>query len=296
MGLLDAMAVLEEEWDDVLSYLEAGQVTRLRELVAQFVEEDDSAASADIAEHMMTLLLESLPVTHPVLRALVSPEDRLRDPRGLAGDQAWFRLAEPLKVRLEATKPSARPQRQGLDGYPHETPGSAPTEIAVDIYLDTNDRVVAARVFDAADSLARLLGYDGPFDEQIVHGSIFRRAKAVAREAVTSQELTARLVTIERALELKYLGLNQAESDVREAEAASLLIGSLAEVQQACLRVGSLLVVKYQDAGGPVVLTRNLSQLELHALERFPEIQKNPRQTLDAIATAVALSHLDEIN
>ncbi len=278
MGLLNAMAALTEEWDDVLSHLDTDQAARLRGLVARFVDESDPGASSEISEAIMNLLLEALPVTHPVLSALMISEDRFRRQDSLAADSAWLQLAGPLRLRLGAA----------------ESPGSAAAEITVDIYLDTNDRVAAARVFGAADSLVRTLGYDGPFDEEIVYGSIFRRAKAVAMEAATSEELRERLIQLERLIELNVLESKQAAVNVREAQAARMLIDSIADVPQACLRLGSVLVVKYQDAGGPVLLTRNLSQLEMHALERFPEIQKNPRQVLDALATAVTFGEQGE--
>ena len=229
----------------------------------------------------MNLLLEGLPVTHPVLSALMISEARFRRRDSLAADSAWLQLAGPLRLRLGA---AASPGGSAL----------ALAEITVDIYLDTDDRVVAARVFGAADSLVRLLGYDGPFDEEIVYGSIFRRAKAVAMEAATSQELRERRIQLERLIELSVLDSKQAAVNVQQAQAARLLIDSIADVPQACLRMGSVLVLKYQDAGGPVLLTRNLSQLEMHTLERFPEIQKNPRQVLDALATAVTFGEQGE--
>jgi hypothetical protein len=289
MGMLSAIAVLAEEWDDVLGRLDADQVRRLRELVAQFVAELDSDRSSDLAERIMALLMEALPVSHPVLSALMTPVDRFQDVGSVAADRAWFQLAGPLQARLAAMAP-AGPVTSDSDGYHGAAQESARTEISVDIYLDTNDRLMAAKIFEAADSLMRLMGYESLFDEQIFYGSIFKRAKALAKSGLTSEELATRLVKVERALELEYLDQKQAAVDVQEAEAATKLIGSLSEVPQACLRLGSLLVVKYQDQGASVVLIRNLSQSELHALERFPEIQKNPRQALDALATAVASS------
>ena len=113
-------------------------------------------------------------------------------------------------------------------------------------------------------------------------------------EAATSQELRERRIQLERLIELSVLDSKQAAVNVQQAQAARLLIDSIADVPQACLRMGSVLVLKYQDAGGPVLLTRNLSQLEMHTLERFPEIQKNPRQVLDALATAVTFGEQGE--
>ncbi|HTT54717.1 MAG TPA: hypothetical protein VMH35_25265 [Streptosporangiaceae bacterium] len=264
MGLLNAMTLLAQEWDDVLSYLDPGQVGVLRDLTTQFVAERDADRSGDIAEQIMAMLTEALPVSHPVLTALLSPVDRFQATPGPAADRAWFGLTGPLQARLAAS-----------------------TEIAVDAYLDTDDPAAAARVFGAMDVLVRLLGYDGPFGEQITYGSFFRRAWAIAKSALTAEELTSRLAKVERALELPYLDTKQAEVDTQEAEAAGKLLSSLADIPQACVRVGALLLVKYQEPTGPVVLIRNLSQPEMLALARYPEIQKNPSQALDALALAI---------
>jgi hypothetical protein len=295
MGLPEAMSALALEWDDVLSYLDTGQVSRLCEFVARFVAEGNTGPSGDIAEDIMQLLMEALPVSHPVLTALMSSTDRFRDQAALDADRAWFRLADPLRIRLDAMTPAVLVS--GDQGGDRDAPGESPTaEISVDIYLDTDDQAVAARIFEAADSLVRVLGYDGPFDVETIYGSIFRRAKAVAKSAITSEELTSRLAKIERAVELSNLDVKQAQVDVQEARATAMLIDRLSGVPHACVRVGSLLLVKYQDASGPVVLARSLSQLELHVLERFPEIQKNPRQALDALATAVASTDLGHVS
>ena len=119
-------------------------------------------------------------------------------------------------------------------------------------------------------------------------GSFFRRARVVSREPATAEELRERLIQLDRLIELKALDPKQAAVNVREEKAARMLIDAIADIPQACLRLGSVLVVKYQDAGGSVLLTRNLSQLEMHALERFPEILENPSQALEALAEAAA--------
>ncbi|KAA9156674.1 oxidoreductase [Amycolatopsis acidicola] len=164
----------------------------------------------------------------------------------------------------------------------------------VDAYLDTEDFVAARGVLSALDDLAALLGYERPEWEELERGSWWRRAKAGVRKAVTSEELTTRLVKVERALEVATLDRQQAEVDVRSAEAVGRLLASLQEVPQACVRAGSIMLVKYPGEHGPVVLSRTLSQLEIAAFERFPEIQSKPRQALEALATAVVSLQEDE--
>ena len=74
----------------------------------------------------------------------------------------------------------------------------------------------------------------------------------------------------------------------------SQLLTSLADIPQACIRVGSLLFIKYTDHTGPVILSRTLSQPEVRALERFPEIQTKPREVLGALASALSLDRIDD--
>jgi hypothetical protein len=105
VGLLEAMTVLAEDWDDVQRRLEPVQASRLRELVAEFTDESDPRVSSDTAEDIMDLLTQGLPVNHPVLRALMSPENRSSGNRGRVADSAWSRLAESLRARLENGPP-----------------------------------------------------------------------------------------------------------------------------------------------------------------------------------------------
>ncbi|WP_345626463.1 hypothetical protein [Rugosimonospora acidiphila] len=48
-----------------------------------------------------------------------------------------------------------------------------------------------------------------------------------------------------------------------------------------------MLIIKYQNEQGPVLLMRSLSQLEIRALERYPEIQMHPGKALEALSAAI---------
>jgi hypothetical protein len=100
MSLLSAMTTLAEQWDDVLGSLEPGEASRLRRLVAQFANAADTRAWAKIAERIIDLLVDVLPVTNPVLRALADPESRSWRGTEHPTDRAWARLAESLRARL----------------------------------------------------------------------------------------------------------------------------------------------------------------------------------------------------
>lgn len=160
--------------------------------------------------------------------------------------------------------------------------------IPVDAFLDTESHSAARRVVSALDEIALLLGYEEPAEERWSSGSIWRRARTRLRSGITSEEVRRRLVKLERALELAHLDARQAEVDSKTAMAVTQLIASLDAIPQACLLVGSILIVKYHDGNAPVLYSRNLTQSEIRALEKFPEIQTKPAGVLEALATALA--------
>lgn len=169
-------------------------------------------------------------------------------------------------------------------------------ELGVDVYLATDNQQEIEQVFSAVEELVDLLGYGHSAIVGEFRGSIFRKMKAVSRETLTSRELRDRLIKVERAIELNYLDAKQADVDGKEAEAVSKLVGALENVPEACVRLGSILLIKYHAGTGPIIVTRNLSQIELRAMERFPEIQTKPSNVLTGLAAAVASLEAGEVS
>ena len=176
--------------------------------------------------------------------------------------------------------------------------GPAPVEATIDIntYLSIEDQKQAESVFKAVDALASLLGYEIPYDERLDRGSIFRSAKANLRRGLDSEEALGYRAKLNQAIDLIAIGERQAKVNSAEAEAFAKVLASLGDIPSACVRVGSMLVVKYMDSHGPIVLVRPLSALELRTLERFPGIQQDPRKAIEKLATAVIAAETVEEN
>lgn len=162
-------------------------------------------------------------------------------------------------------------------------------EISIVVYLDTEDDRVISGVLSRVDILRSLAGCGGPErDISVQRGSIFRRSWAAVRRGLSSRDARDRLAKVERAIELRVLDQHQAQVDQMEAAAVNALIVALHNVPRACIRIGSILLVKYgNEAGEPIILVRNLSQAEIRALERYPEIQSKPENVLIALATVL---------
>ncbi|MER5389753.1 type I restriction endonuclease [Saccharopolyspora sp. NPDC002686] len=224
-------------------------------------------------------------------RATMADDLRAAQLTRIIGEYMWeTRHEAPSKIPgLRGWEQNLHIVRVGPTRGEVDAPAEPDQIISVDAYLVTADMMAAERVAAALDNLASFLGYSSPFEEEIYYGSIWRRAKGWIRAGIKSSDVQDRLVKIERAIEIKYLDARQAEADFKSAEAVSKIVDSLDGISEACLKVGSILIVKHPAQGGdPQILVRNLSQLEMRAFERFPEIQKNPRKTLDALAAAAA--------
>ncbi|WP_146765905.1 hypothetical protein [Micromonospora noduli] len=217
-------------------------------------------------------------IRYAVRPYVVTAEKALRSPKVRASTAKTRTTFYVASIGPELT---GREERSALD------------EISVVVYLDTDDEEMIARTLDRVDALRMLAGYGAEEDISVRRGSIFRRSRAAVQRVFSSREVKDRLVKLERALELTVVDSRQAEYDSVEADAVQKLLESLQDIPRACMRVGSIFVVKYQAAGESVILVRNLSQMEIRALERFPEIQASPERAFGALATAV--DSMDEV-
>lgn len=187
------------------------------------------------------------------------------------------------------TLPSAAPRLSSAG----QTLQERPSDILVTAYLDTDDEAASERVFHAVDSFVGELGYSKPKVVALERGSFFRKAFAAIRRGLTSRQLRDRLAEGERVLQLVIVEDRQAEVDLKKAQAASELINSLQDVPNACIQMGSLLLVKSETPNGPALIARTLSKAEMRALEKYPELQKNPEKIMEALSMAKADENLE---
>ncbi|MFF4574105.1 hypothetical protein [Streptomyces sp. NPDC001410] len=190
------------------------------------------------------------------------------------GNGGFLAFAEAVEDRLDLP-------RSGGDEA-----GSTSNEIPVSVYIASDDEGEISRIIQSVQELANALGYEEVGEPEVRRGSIFRRSRAAAQ--VGMDELKSRLSKVERGLELAHLELRQAEVNTKESEAVSNLLTALEGTERACVQIGSVFLVKYVANGRQVVLVRNLTQLEMHALTTYPEILTRPEAALQALATAMS--------
>jgi hypothetical protein len=153
------------------------------------------------------------------------------------------------------------------------------------VYLDTEDEELAQRVVARVQRLARVIGYQVEKKGRLHRGSYTWFTRLVAK--LSKHGVPRRLAEAEQVARLLLLDEHQAKADDVMAHAVAQLLDSIAETPNACIRVGSLLILKFEDHRGSQTLVRQLTATELLALERYPGLQKDPSKTLELLATVV---------
>lgn len=165
--------------------------------------------------------------------------------------------------------------------------------VTVDVYTTSSDRRKSRRLLSGVAHLVELIGLEKVRVDFEKEGSWFTRIVFRVKSGLTREDVAQRLVKVERALEIGLLDLKQAEVDRALAEALHEVMQGLEENESACIRLGTLLIIRIVDASSrSVVLSRSLSQREVKVLEQYPEIQQRPEKVLSSLA--FALSQEDE--
>jgi len=161
------------------------------------------------------------------------------------------------------------------------------TEIDVYIYLDTDDNSKAQWVAASVDELLDVAGFDGPLQARVERGSFIRRSRAARKNGITASQARTALANIERIAELYSIDEKRVQVDSQFANLMAALIKSLDGIENACIRAGSTVILKYEENGRTVIRTRPLTLVEVRALEKYPEIQNSPKNMMEALAMAV---------
>jgi hypothetical protein len=159
----------------------------------------------------------------------------------------------------------------------------------ITIYLDVFDNDAVARVEGACFALSGLLGYDGFELIEYHRASIWERLRGKTNEAASSDVVRRHASEIDQALSNLIVGKQQVEVDGQAAEVIATLTASVSDVANACIRAGSVMLVKFTPPGSDQasLLIRSLSPLELRALEQNPGIQRDPASAIEMLAVTV---------
>jgi hypothetical protein len=146
-------------------------------------------------------------------------------------------------------------------------------------------------LFEAVSELLLSVGFYISIELPERKGSWFKEFIAKSKELLSRREVTDRIGHLEEALKIKHLRQPQAEANNTHADALVKVLGSLTDAQDACIQVGTLLVVKASlPEGRRVFAARTLSDAEIKRLEEDPSILRRPLDALEMLKEPVLIS------
>lgn len=156
--------------------------------------------------------------------------------------------------------------------------------IPLRVYTSSERNAFTESIFESLAKFTVTVGFEGSDEYPSISGSWFKKWLVRATELLTSDQVKERLEKGERALNLAYVNKTQSEIDKNQSEAASNLLKSLENVEQAACQIGSILVIKLKDKmGKSLVFTRSLSQNELVLIEQNQNLLMAPDTILETL-------------
>jgi len=144
-----------------------------------------------------------------------------------------------------------------------------------------------ARLESAISDVLKLLDFDPDLQLPGIEGSWYKKMWYKTHSALTSKEVEDRLKKLEKAVETVYIDKPMAEASNIHGDTVSKLIDALKEIDDGCLQVGNVLVIKRsrlvagtKSAG---IAVKTLSALEMYALENNQSLLNDPYTIVDAL-------------
>jgi hypothetical protein len=160
--------------------------------------------------------------------------------------------------------------------------------IPVHIYINEDDPNRIYTIYQSVLDFLDVLGFETTIDFEAKKGSWWKEWISTSKKAMTSKEVTDRLKEAEYAVEVNTILKPQSEVEKNQSEALLNILKSLEGTHHGVIRIGSLLVVKVTNKEGEVnVQVRTLNILELHTLNKHPELLNQPQQILSELVRII---------
>ncbi len=156
------------------------------------------------------------------------------------------------------------------------------------VYLSEVPKEGTSAIVAAVDELMAAFGFEVTDEFPEILGSWYKKWFARTKEFASQPEVEQRLQKIERAVELRGLGVPQAEIDEKQANAIATLITSLGTTGSAAIQSGSILLLKLSVNGKSAIQAKTLTQREIMLLENNQGLLDSPESVLGKLASLCA--------
>lgn len=150
------------------------------------------------------------------------------------------------------------------------------TELYIGIPQKEIDIFTTEHIQNACGEFMEALGFELKTKNEPVYGSFYQQLKFWMKKEKTQKELDDIFQKGKLALETKYLNVPTAEASAKLAEAASKVIESLANIDDAAIRLGAIVIVKTKKEGKSILLVETVSPTLANTLDSMPNILTNP--------------------
>ncbi len=199
-------------------------------------------------------------------------------------------MKEPLVTFIVSKQSEAMKEAVGLYYSQGSTifHGSQPDlEVPLYISLPQNDIELETieAIQNACGDFMEAMGYELKQQEEPVFGSFFSWSMFKSKNPRTASEIESAFDKGKMAIDLRILNFPAAEVTEKLSNAASQLISSLAGVDEAAIRVGALLILKYENNGNSVIVSETLSPEIMLLLEKNPQLLNSPKTVFNMLQT-----------
>ena len=154
---------------------------------------------------------------------------------------------------------------------------AARNELPVSIFLAKGDDGTAEAVKKAVRGVLGELGFEMVADADPHRGSWRQSFRAKANDELAQQAILDRLIKLEHIVQTQLLNSQEGQANQQSATGAGAIINSLKNEPAAVVLMGSVLIVKTPGIDGyPVIAAKDLTAVELKALERQPDLLLDP--------------------
>jgi hypothetical protein len=143
---------------------------------------------------------------------------------------------------------------------------------------------IIENIQNACGDFMEAVGYELEVKNEPVFGSFFQRIKFKLKHPKTQEEIEDLYNKGKQALEAKYLNLPTAEATEKIANAASKIIDSIADIDEAAIRLGAIIIVKINKNGRSIIVSETVSPSLASTLDNMPNILSNPRAVYELLS------------
>lgn len=152
--------------------------------------------------------------------------------------------------------------------------------VSIRTYLPDGNLKESGPLFSALNAFLDSFGLVPSDEIELRRGSLWKRTLAKTKDLATQPEVQQRLQEAEHALKLKVIEGQQAEINVKHAEATGKLLAAVEPYPYGAFLIGSLLIIKTPEG----VVARTLVAKEMIHLEKNPALLKMPQDILAALS------------